>query len=1387
MSCAQDPQITNTAPLKVGIFAPYVAQNIRMYKCPADRYLSAAQRAIHFPERIRSFCRSLLCASLATTIHVHAGTWTWTKSVGGNWSVAANWNPNSVPVSAAETALIFNMNAPAYNSTNDISAGLALNQLTFASSSRPVTLSGNPLYFTNNGATAPVCLNASVNPITLANDLYTTNMSWNMVGDTTLNGTLYVKDGGIPWNTRLTKTGAGKLILANAAAQARAFTNLNFFIDISQGTLQTRTLIGNPGNVMVRIGQNATAGATSSCLLTTNGDVNSLSLIFGNTPGTTNIVGGLNTSGTVWFNAWFYPSGGATSNTLAYLSAAAGGAVSINNLIDSNSSSKDASNSVVKIGAGTVEVRSGTYYGLGSWTNWAYRGNTTVRAGTLRLACNADGTASLGGAFGYNNHTVQLGDSLTQPSDTVALLCKGLNLLVTHPLSVNAYGAGTTIGAYDSSSLCTFTGNIALRNNLTVSAPNAAGTVGVTLSGNVSDAAGANSVIINGPGTVLFSGTNTYAGNTLINSGALALSSSGGATSVISNSAKILIPSLSTLDVSGIAAGFGLASGQTLSGLGTVKGSLKVGSGASLAPGQGFGAGLGSLTLTSNLTLSGNAVFRQIGSQSDQVVCSGTVHYGGTLTLSNLSSGFQVGDSFTLFPAAGGYAGTFDQICPAMPGAGLTWDLGQLNAGTVAVSSTGTTSASINPPLVNQTIEAGNGAPITAYARGSGSLYYQWSTNGTPIARATSRSFSPNHLSSGTYTLSVIVTNAYGQATSSATLTVQDTAAPAITMLGANPMTVMLNSNFVDPGATNYDRAAGACPMITNSTVNANTAGVYTVTYSATDPNGNTVTATRVVRVMPTTGLYVQPSMYPGVLSQQIADNLRNSGFNTVILFSFTVGANYITCGQVNSLIISNGVYVGDPTWPSYLATLKQAPTSVARVEVAFGGWGNGTFGTIRDLINTYGTNSNTTLYSNLMVLKAVTGADAVNFDDENIYDAPSAAQFSLMCASMGYKTKLCPYSRTTYWQSVVSTVNSARPGTVDSIQLQCYSGGAGNNPATWNTALGMKVSPGLESAHTTGSSPGCNLGNTPSALCSLFGSWRSSPGISGGWLWIYDYMPNSHSGWTGYCPTYSAADYSSGINCKNCTGNAGPITGSTNVSSGKTGVAYSIASVSGVTSYTWTVPSGAVIASGQGTTAITLNYGPTAASGTVSVWPANTNGCGGLGSSLGVTVTPVGDAGPILGPAVVAAGQTNCVYSIAAVGGATTYVWTVPVGATIVSGQGTMAITVNYGLGAASGYVSVTPSNGVGSSGVSASAGVMVTTAPISTPTSITFGVTGTNLNLSWPADHLGWRLLVQTNRVIVGLSTNWFTWPNSTNWTSVTIPILSANPSVFFRLVYP
>jgi autotransporter-associated beta strand protein len=71
--------------------------------------------------------------------------------------------------------------------------------------------------------------------------------------------------------------------------------------------------------------------------------------------------------------------------------------------------------------------------------------------------------------------------------------------------------------------------------------------------------------------------------------------------------------------------------------------------------------------------------------------------------------------------------------------------------------------------------------------------------------------------------------------------------------------------------------------------------------------------------------------------------------------------------------------------------------------------------------------------------------------------------------------------------------------------------------------------------------------------------------------------------------------------------------------------------------------------------------------------------------------------------------------------------------------------------------------------------------------PTNILFSVSGNQLTLSWPADHTGWELEIQTNSVSVGLSNNWVTYPASTTVDSISIPINLANGTVFYRLVYP
>ena len=82
----------------------------------------------------------------------------------------------------------------------------------------------------------------------------------------------------------------------------------------------------------------------------------------------------------------------------------------------------------------------------------------------------------------------------------------------------------------------------------------------------------------------------------------------------------------------------------------------------------------------------------------------------------------------------------------------------------------------------------------------------------------------------------------------------------------------------------------------------------------------------------------------------------------------------------------------------------------------------------------------------------------------------------------------------------------------------------------------------------------------------------------------------------------------------------AGTITGATSVCQGQTSVAYSVPAIANATGYVWTLPSGATIASGNNTNAITVNYSTTASSGNISVY--GTNGCGNSIASPDFAVT---------------------------------------------------------------------------------------------------------------------------------------------------------------------
>lgn len=149
-------------------------------------------------------------------------------------------------------------------------------------------------------------------------------------------------------------------------------------------------------------------------------------------------------------------------------------------------------------------------------------------------------------------------------------------------------------------------------------------------------------------------------------------------------------------------------------------------------------------------------------------------------------------------------------------------------------------------------------------------------------------------------------------------------------------------------------------------------------------------------------------------------------------------------------------------------------------------------------------------------------------------------------------------------------------------------------------------------------------------------------------------------------------------------------------VCAGSTNITYAISPVTGATVYNWTAPTNATIVGGQGTTSVTLNFNNSFKSGSLKVSAGNACGTSGI-KSLTIRSTPkTPDA--ITGPLAVCINQSGVVYSISPVPGAVDYFWVTPSGSSIVSGQTTTSITLNYGAGG--GTLKVKANNGCGSSG---------------------------------------------------------------------------------------
>lgn len=165
----------------------------------------------------------------------------------------------------------------------------------------------------------------------------------------------------------------------------------------------------------------------------------------------------------------------------------------------------------------------------------------------------------------------------------------------------------------------------------------------------------------------------------------------------------------------------------------------------------------------------------------------------------------------------------------------------------------------------------------------------------------------------------------------------------------------------------------------------------------------------------------------------------------------------------------------------------------------------------------------------------------------------------------------------------------------------------------------------------------------------------------------------------------------------------AGTITGTPSVCGGSAGTVYSCAPITGTIAYVWTLPAGATISSGTGTNSISVDFDGYAASGNLSVYGNNLCGNGANSPNYAIVVNPLpAPAAAITGPASVCQGDAGVVYTVPSIENATSYSWSVPADATIVSGTNTNTITVDFLSTASSGDITVLGVNSCGNGPVS-------------------------------------------------------------------------------------
>jgi autotransporter-associated beta strand protein len=204
----------------------------------------------------------------------------------------------------------------------------------------------------------------------------------------------------------------------------------------------------------------------------------------------------------------------------------------------------------------------------------------------------------------------------------------------TNTIAGNQLQFGTTIGVqpqFQQTGSGAF--NITTPISLTAAGLELTGDGGglVTLGGAIS---GNGLLTKTGASTFVLAGANTYTANTTVSAGTLRLGSTGSFAASPRVTVGTAAGSPAVLDVSGVGGGFAVANGQTLAGHGSVTGSVRLGTGATVSP----GTSPGTLAVNGTVTLGPGGTYTwELNSVTTSSTTQDRLTVNGPLDISGLS------------------------------------------------------------------------------------------------------------------------------------------------------------------------------------------------------------------------------------------------------------------------------------------------------------------------------------------------------------------------------------------------------------------------------------------------------------------------------------------------------------------------------------------------------------------------------------------------------------------------------------------------------------------------------------------------------------------------------------------------------------------------------